>query len=90
MNINPPNIPNWDSTSTFRLGPYTTNLPPPVFETESVKPFVSTQTLSAEKKSTAVDRKDSMKPITPIDIVERAEKSKVKDGDVDVPLEVSF
>lgn len=88
MNTNPPTIPKWDSTSTFHLGPYTTTLPPPIFDTESVKLFSLTLTLSAEK-STAVDRKDSMKPDTPIDIGERVEKAKVKDGDVDLPLEVS-
>lgn len=38
MDTKQPNIPDWETTSTFYLGPYTMTLQQSIFETELPKP----------------------------------------------------
>lgn len=77
------NIPDWASTSTLHLGPYTMNLQQPIFKTEPYNPSPPKQTLSAEN-SDAPGREDSMKPNTPTDIGGQPNDVEMKDVNLDL------
>lgn len=88
MDNEQPTVPDWNVTSTSRLGPYTITLRPPIFETESENPSLSSQTLSAKNDGTP-GREDSVKPDDPTNKGRKSQKLEVKDKDVSLPPGVS-